>query len=74
MVVNLFFANNAAWLCFLLFFLIIDLYFSILVIIAYIYSPTVELVVPTGKLTNQSNAEIKTEPLTAETKVRNLSK
>ena len=38
--------------------------------IAQIFIPTAELVMPIGTATNETNAEIETQPLTAETKIR----
>ena len=40
--------------------------------IAQIFNPTAELAIPTGPPTNAENAEIRTYPLTAKTKTRNL--
>ena len=42
--------------------------------IAQIFNPTAELVIPTGTSTNQAKAEIETHPLTAETKIIKCSK
>ena len=39
---------------------------------AQIFNPTAELVIPTETPTNEANAEIETQPLTAETKTRNV--
>ena len=36
--------------------------------IARVFIPIVELVIPTGTPTNEANAEIETQPVTAETK------
>ena len=38
--------------------------------IAQIFIPTAKLEIPTGTPTNEANAEIETQPLTAETKAR----
>ena len=35
--------------------------------------PTAELAKPTGALTNETNAEIQTKPVTVEAKIRNCS-
>ena len=51
----------------------IDLYFLIPVVIAQIFNPAAELVIPTGTPTNEAKAEIKKHRLTAETKIRNCS-
>ena len=40
------FANNATSSCFFFFFLIIDLYFLVLTIIAQIFNPIAELIIP----------------------------
>ena len=39
------------------FFLLIDLYFSIPAVIAQIFNPTAELLIPTGTTTNEVNTE-----------------
>ena len=57
-------------LCFFLFFLMIDLYFLITDVIAQIFNPTAELVIPTGIPINKANAEIETQPQTAEIKIK----
>ena len=49
--------------------MIIDLYFLILAVIAQIFNHTAELVIPKGMPSNEANAEIETQPLTAEVKV-----
>ena len=57
---------------FLLFYLI-DLYFLIPATIAQMFMPTAELVMPTGISTNKVNAEIETQPVTVETRIRKFS-
>ena len=52
-----------------LYFLIIDLYFLIPTTIAQIFSPTAELVIPTGIPTKEAKAEMETHPATAESRV-----
>ena len=42
--------------------------FLIPAVIVQIFNPTTELAIPTGKPTNEANAETKTQPLTVETK------
>ena len=37
--------------------------------IAQVFNPTVELVIPTGTQTNEVYAEIETQPVTVETKI-----
>ena len=70
---NLVFANNTILKCLLFFFLIIDLYFLILVVIAQIFNHTAEIVSPKGIPSNKANAEIETQPLTAEGKISKLT-
>ena len=54
---------------FSLLFLIIDLLFLIpAVITQQIFTPTAELVIPTGILTKEAKAEMETHPVTVETK------
>ena len=42
--------------------------------IVKIFNPTAELAIPTGTPTNEANAEIETQPLTAETKNKKMFK
>ena len=44
--------------------MITDLYLFILTIIAQMFIPSVELVIPAGTQTNEANAEIETQPVT----------
>ena len=53
MLFNLDFVNNTILSCFFFFFLIIDLYFLILAVIAEIFNPIAELVVPIGIQTTE---------------------
>ena len=53
----------------LLLFLIIYLYFLITAVIAQIFNPTAELVVPSETATYEINAEIETQPVIAEAKI-----
>ena len=48
MLFNLVFANNTILSCFFFFFPINDLYFLIPAVIAQIFSPTAEIVIPIG--------------------------
>ena len=73
-VFKLAFANNTILLCFFLLFLIIDLYFLITAVIAQTFNSTAELAILLVTPTNEVNAELETEPLTAETKTRKCSK
>ena len=52
----------------------IDLHFIILAVNAQIFNPTAELAIPTGTPTNEANAAIETQQLTAEMKIRKCSK
>ena len=58
MLFNLDFASNTVFLCFYLFFLIIDLYFLIAAVIAQIFNPIAELVVPIGIPTKVAKVDI----------------
>ena len=55
-------------------FLIIDIYFLISVVIAQTFIHTEELIITKETPNNEANAEIETQPLTAETKTRKCSK
>ena len=61
-------------LCFFLFFLINVLYLLIAAVFSQIFHPIVGLTKPTVTPTNETNAEIEMQPLTAETKTRKFSK
>ena len=52
----------------------IDLYFLIPTVITLVFKPTAELVMLTGKPSNEANTEIETQPVTAEIKRRKYSK
>ena len=56
-----------------LLFLIIDLYFWISAVIAQIFNPTAELVMPTRIQTNGANAEIEAQRVTVEAKISKCS-
>ena len=60
-------------LCFFSFFLIIDIYFLIPVVIAHICIPSAKLVRPTETQTNKENAEIVTQPIAVEAKISTSS-
>ena len=64
------FDSNTILSYFFLFFLITDLYFLIPAVIAQTFISAAELVVSTGTLTNEANAEIETQSLIAETKTK----
>ena len=63
MLFNLDFANNTILSCFFFFFLIIDLYFLIPAVIAQIFNPIAEIVIPIGIATKEAKAEMKTHPV-----------
>ena len=51
----------------------IDLYFLIPAMIAQMFIPTAELVIPTGTQTNEANAEIETQSTTVEDRISKFS-
>ena len=71
MLFNLDFANNIILLCF--FFLIIDLYFLIPAVIAHIFNPIAELVIPLGVPIREAKAEIELHLVNVEAKIRKSS-
>ena len=71
MLFNLDFANNIILLCF--FFLIIDLYFLIPAVIAHIFNPIAELVIPLGIPIREAKAEIEIHLVNVEAKIRKSS-
>ena len=66
MLFNIDFANNAILSCSFFFFLIIYLYFLILAVIAQIFNPIAELVIPIGTTTKEAKAEMEKHPVTVE--------
>ena len=58
MLVNLDFANNTILSCLFFVSLIIDLYFLIPAVIAQIFNPVAELVIPAGIPTKEEKAEM----------------
>ena len=70
MLFNLDFANNAILSCFFFFFLIIDLYFLIPAVIAQIFNPIQELVIPNGTQNKGVKAEIEILPVIVKAKLR----
>ena len=58
---------------FFIFLLIIDLYFLIPVVIAQIFIPTAEFVIPIGMPNKEAKAEIETHPVTEEAKISKCS-
>ena len=53
--------------------LMIDSYFSISTVIAQVFNPTAELVMPTGEQTNEANAEIETQPVAVKVRISKCS-
>ena len=73
-VFNLSFPNNTSILqCFFFFFFIIDSHFVITAVIAQMFIPTAELVIPIAIQTNQANAEIETQPVTVQARISKVS-
>ena len=66
MLFNIDFANNTILSCSFFFFLIIYLYFLILAVIAQIFNPIAELVIPIGITTKEAKAEMEKHPVTVE--------
>ena len=64
------FPNNTILSCFFLFFLVIDLYFSILTVVVQTFNPIAELVIPIGIPRKEAKAEMEIHPITVETKIR----
>ena len=73
MLFNLGFANNTILSCFFPFFLIIDLYFLIQVVIAQIFNSVTNLVIPRGIPTKEAEVEMEPHPANVEAKLRNYS-
>ena len=57
------------FLLFLDIYFLIDTYFLSTVVIAQIFIPTAELVIPIGKQNNEPKAKIERQPVIAETKI-----
>ena len=70
---KLVFANNAISLSSFFFFLITDLYFLILAIIAQIFNPVVEHIIHLKILKKEAKAEMEIHTVTAQTKERKCS-
>ena len=73
MLFSLDFASNTILSCFFFFFLIIDLYFLIPTVIAQIFNPIEELVIPIGIPTREAKAEVETHPVIVQAKTRKCS-
>ena len=69
MVFSLVFPDNTILSCFFPFFLIIDLYFLIPAVIAKVFNPTAEIVIPTGIPTKEAKAEVETHPVNVKAKI-----
>ena len=54
-------------------FIFIDLYFLILAIIAQVFNPVTELVIPIGISTKEAEAEMETRPVVVKAKIRKCS-
>ena len=67
---TLVFNNILSLSCFFL--LIIDLYLLIAAVIGQFIITTAELVIPTGIQTNEANAELKRQAVTAKAKISNF--
>ena len=70
---NLDFDNDAILSCFFFFFLIIDLCFVILAVIAQNFNPVAELIIPIGIPTKEAKTQMETNPVIAEPKIRMLN-
>ena len=73
MLFKLDFASNTIFSCFSFFFLIIDLYFLTPTVIAQIFNPIKELVIPIGIPTKEAKAEMETHPVIVQAKIRKCS-
>ena len=65
--------NNTILSCFFFFFLKIDLYVLILVVITQMFIVVAEMAVPTGITTKEAKTEIETYPVTMEVKISECS-
>ena len=70
---NLDFANNTILPCFFLFFLVIEFYVLILAVIAQIFNPIAELVIPIGIPIKEVKEEIEIYTVIVEAKIRKCS-
>ena len=73
MLFNLSFPNNTILSCFFIFFFTIDSYVLIPAVIAQIFIPTAELIIPTGLANYEANAEMETQPVTVEAQMSKCS-
>ena len=70
---EIYFVSNTILICFFLFFLFIDLYFLIPVVIIKIFNPIAELVIPIGILTKEAKAEMEGQPVLVEIQISECS-
>ena len=63
MLFNLDFASNTILSCFSFYLLTIDLYFLIPAVIAQVFNPIAELVIPIGIPTKEAKVETETHPV-----------
>ena len=73
MLFNLDLANNTILSCFFLIFLIIDLHFLIPAVIAQVFNPIADLVIPIGIPSKETKTEIEIHPVIVEAKIRTCS-
>ena len=73
MLFNFDFAKDNISLCFFFFFLIIDLYFLIPAVIARIFNPIAELVIPIAIPIKEVKAEFEIHPVVVEARIRKCS-
>ena len=73
MLFTLDFAINTILSCFFFFFLIIDLYFLIPSVIAQIFDPISDLVIPIEISTEEAKAEMETHPVIVEVTISKWS-
>ena len=73
MLLHLVFANTTILSCSFFFFLIIDFYFLIPAVIAQIFNPTAEPVIPIRIPGKKAKAEIEIHPVTTEAKKKKCS-
>ena len=66
MLFNLDFSNNTILSCFFLFFLTIDLYFLIPVVIAQTFNLIAELLIPMGVPSKEAKVDTEIQPVTVE--------
>ena len=73
MLFNLVLPSNTILSCFLFFFVIIDLYLILPAVIALVFNPIAELIIPVGISTKETKQEIEINPVAAEAKTRTCS-